>query len=407
VTTQLAEVLGARRRLAAHNAVRAAERLADGEERAPDVQLELDEALGDLVHYDRMQRSLAPLARELGPYRRGGRSILGDLLSSSRGDVKAAGRLRAHARATNADDLEQRDIGGSTTFASLPLWLLDAAAPLSTSVAPLLHLVAQPLPPGTDGTVDLIRWTTPPTAAAQNGFNGALSTPSIAEGFAGPTVRTYACRALASMQLLEQGRAGIDAQLIPAMAAAVDAQINADMLNADGTSGTVLGIRNTSSISTATYTDTTPTLAEAWPAVEGVVRAVELGKGGTPILVMAPRRLSWIRQRAVVEGIPLDFDEPTIDGATVSLFGGTVNVVADVGITTTNGAGTNEDVVVVLRSTDVLDCYVGPPRVQLGDVANNSVEVYVNCFRQVAFTSARLPAAVGVLSGSGLAAPTP
>ncbi len=69
---------------------------------------------------------------------------------------------------------------------------------------------------------------------------------------------------------------------------------------------------------------------------------------------------------------------------------------------TNAGAGT-EDVIPVFRSTGVLDLFVGPPRIQFGDV--DGLEVYINCRKQTAFTAGRLPQACGVIGGSGLAAP--
>lgn len=234
-------------------------------------------------------------------------------------------------------------------------------------------------------------------------MGGALTTPTIAENIFGPAVKTFGIRAKLSIQLLEQGREGIDAELIPAMLASVDASISDSMLNSDGTSGTVLGIRSTPSISTTSYVDASPTLAEAWPVIEGAVRAVEVGMGGSSLLAVHPRRLSWVRQRAVVENLAaFDFDPPTVAGATVSIMG--MNVLCDPNIVTTAGAGT-EDVIVILRSPDVLDLFVGPPRVQFGDV--DGLEVYVNVWREVAFTAGRLPQSIAVVGGSGLIAPTP
>jgi hypothetical protein len=404
--TGLVETLGTRRRLAARAAVDAANRLEDGGERSPAEQLRLEEALGDFRHYGELYESLRPLADELHDYRRDGESLLRDMWNSRRGDKSATRRLLAHARATGSDALtEQRDVGGSSVVASVPLWLEDDAAPLSTATAPLVRMLAKPLPPGTSGSVNLVRWVTPPTAAAQNGMNGTLTTPSIAEGTAGPGVRTYATRAKLSIQLLEQGSIAVDAQLLPAMLAAIDAQIDADLISADGTAGTVLGIRSTSGISSGTYTDASPTAAELWPIVEGTVRACEIGMGGSPLVVCAPRRLSWLRQRAVVEPVAaFDFDAPTVPGATTRVLG-TMNIVSDCNVPTALGAGSNEDVLLVVRSTDCLDLFVGPPRVQFGDVDN--LQVYVNVWKQVAFTAARLPAAVGVVGGTGLVAPTP
>jgi hypothetical protein len=187
------------------------------------------------------------------------------------------------------------------------------------------------------------------------------------------------------------------------MIAAVDAQIDADMISADGTAGTVTGIRSTANITTGTYTDASPTTAELWPIVEGTIRACEIGMGGAPLLVMSPKRLSWLRQRAIAEPVnAFDFDTPTITGATTRVLG-SVNIVCDPNIPTTLGAGTNEDVLVVVRSSDVLDLFVGPPRVQFGDI--DGLEVYINVWKQVAFTAGRLPAALGVVGGTGLVAP--
>ncbi len=89
-------------------------------------------------------------------------------------------------------------------------------------------------------------------------------------------------------------------------------------------------------------------------------------------------------------------------GATVTIMG--MNVLCDPNVSTTEGAGA-EDVIVILRSPDVLDLFVGSPRVQFGDV--DGLEVYVNCWKEVAFTAGRLPQSIAVVSGSGLIAPTP
>ena len=92
-------------------------------------------------------------------------------------------------------------------------------------------------------------------------------------------------------------------------------------------------------------------------------------------------------------------------GVTTTILGRPV--IADPNITVTNGAGTNEDVVINMRGTDSLDLFVGPHRVQVGDVPVDPAtpEVYVNVFRYAAFTAARLPASLGVVSGTGLVAP--
>jgi hypothetical protein len=408
MTTSLRETLGARRRLAAERAADAAALLDNGGQRSASAQLEVEQALRDLRFYAEAFDALEPMVDDLGNYRRdGGFSLLGDLWASRQGNRAASRRIESHAREVRSGALheqEARAIGGSSVWAQVPRWLLDDSAPLSTAVAPLVKLLAKPLPTGAQGTVNLVSWTTPPVATAQNGLNGALNEPSIVDFTEGPGVKTFAVRAKLSFQLLEQGRQAIDSQLIPAMIASLDAKINDSVLNGGGTSGEVLGIRNTSSITTGTYTDATPTVVECWPVIEGAIRGVEVGMGGSPLLVMHPRRLSWLRQRAIVENLAaLDFDEPTLPGATCSVLG-SVQVVTDPNIPVTLGTGTNEDCVIALRSTASVDMFLGEPRLQIGDVDEQSV--YVQCWRQVAFTS-RLPVALAVVGGTGLVAPAP
>ncbi len=201
-------------------------------------------------------------------------------------------------------------------------------SPQVVATAPLVNLVQKPLPKNWLGTINEIGLLELlPIAAPQAGPNQAITAPTITDIATGPPVRTFAVRTQMSLQLLDMGREGIDLALIPTMIAAVDTAMQSSLINDDGTAGTLKGIVNTSSVSTTSYTDTTPTLAEFWPKLESLVRKTELVTGGRPILVMSPRRLSWIREHAVVENIAaLEFDEPTIPGAACQLFGG-VNVI--------------------------------------------------------------------------------
>lgn len=403
--TDLVEVLGTRRRLAATAAMVAAQRVGDGEARSPAAQLELEQALGDFEHYSSLYETLRPVAADLATYRRGGpHGLLGDLWASRSGDRAATDRILAHGRAGASSSLERRDVGGSSVWAAVPEWIIADAAPLATSTAPLVKMFGKPLPDAARGSVNLVRWATPPVAAAQAALNGSITAPTIADGGVSLPVRTFAVTAKMSIQLAELGAVGVDAQLLPAMVAAVDASIDASVINGDTTGGSVAGILSTASISTASYVDASPTAAEMWPVVEEAIRAVEIGQGGSPIVVVHPRRLSWFRQRAVVENLAaFDFDAPTLPGATTTVLG-SISVVCDSNVPTGAGGGT-EDVAVVLRSRDVLDLFVGPPRVQFGAV--DGAEVFVSCWRYAAFSAGRLPAAVGVVSGSGFAAPTP
>src|SRR5207253_775998 len=96
---------------------------------------------------------------------------------------------------------------------------------------------------------------------------------------------------------------------------------------------------------------------------------------------------------------------PRIPGATVTL-NGSISIIVDPSIPQT--VSTNQDVCVVLRGTDILgDLYVSPNATVFLDYSSSSSSMKVNVIvrKYAAFSGARLPAAVGILSGSGLAAP--
>lgn len=66
-----------------------------------------------------------------------------------------------------------------------------------------------------------------------------------------------------------------------------------------------------------------------------------------------------------------------------------------------------QDVIAVMRSLDVLDVFASAPRVRVseGVAASNSLSATITVSRMVAFSAERLAGAIGILSGTGLAAP--
>jgi len=408
MSASLTEVLNTRRLLAAGRVIELADRA--GESRSMAVQSEIEEALSDLRHYSSLENDLREVADDLGIYtRRSGRSVIADLRAKE--DPAAVKRLSAAQREYTARGLEQRDLGPGTAIAAVPAWLVAEARPMSVKTAPLLTAVAKPLVSTMGLKVMLPTFTTEPTAGPQNGLGAALQAAAfVDEGYEAP-VRTFGAQVKVSMQLVEQSPAAIDRQILPAMVAAVDASIEASLYTGAGTAGHVVGILETDGITEASYTDTTPTLVEMYPKVEGLVTAAETAgnRGGRPILLMHPRRLSWFRQTAVVEKVGLGWAPPQIDAASAGLFGGNVSVIADASIPTDQGIGTDQDVIVVMRDLDVLDLHASAPRLAVvsDSVNSGTLSATITVSRMVAFSAERLAGAVGVLSGTGLSNPWP
>lgn len=408
MSASLTEVVATRRRLAVERAVELADQLDAGDSRSVGAQAQLELALRDLRHYTSLAADLQDVADDTGVYNRHSkRSVVADLRARS---PEAVARITTSQRAIAAEaGVEVRDLGGGTAVAAVPAWLIAESRPMAIAKAPLVTTIAKPLPKvGIE--LRLPQFTTEPTAGPQAALGSALpSATFVDDGFELP-VRTFGCQVNIALQLLDQSPLAVDRHVLPAMVAAVDAAIGESLWTGEGTGGHVVGIIGTTGINVETWTDASPTLVEAFPKVESLIREVETagGYGGSPVVVMHNRRLSWFRQAAAAEKVDLGWSPPPFDGATAGWFGGNVAVMADAAIPTTLGDSTTEDVICVMRGLDCLDLYVSPPRVRVNEsvAVSNTLTATITVSRMVAFSAERLAGAVGVLSGTGLAAPT-
>jgi hypothetical protein len=81
-------------------------------------------------------------------------------------------------------------------------------------------------------------------------------------------------------------------------------------------------------------------------------------------------------------------------------------VVTDPSMPTNLGAGTNEDVVHVLRASDILLYESGIRSRVLPEVGSGNLTVRLQVYGYLAFTAARYPASVVEIGGTGLVSPS-
>ena len=177
------------------------------------------------------------------------------------GDVSARERLNRHQDEMR---VELRD-SGSANFAGLvvPQYLTGLAAPFLRAGRSTMDVCNQ-LPLPADGlTVNVSRVTTGSSAAAQDGDNGAVTEATPDDTLLTVNVRTYAGMVDVSRQALERGT-GVDGLLAADLVAAYNTAVNADVINGAGTSGTHLGILNTSGIGDVDKDDASPTAVETF-----------------------------------------------------------------------------------------------------------------------------------------------
>jgi HK97 family phage major capsid protein len=347
--------------------------------------------------------------------------------AEKRGDFKARERLERHMQemevegfaARERDGQEQRDVGtGAFAGLTVPQYLIDLYAPLARAGSPLLNAVRKLPLPDRGMTVNISRITTGTAAAAQASENDAVQETNIDDTLLTVNVRTYAGQQDVSRQALERSEL-VDVVVFGDLIADYFTKLDDAILNADGTSGTHLGIRSTGSIVSVAYTDGSPTVPELYPKGADAVQQIETNRYMPPMLwVMHPRRWAWMLAALDTTNRPLVV--PNANGPFNALavgqaveYGQIVGtwhglpVLTDANLPTNAGAGT-EDVIIATRTPDLLFWQDGDgsPRQFTFEQANAPQSIRLAVWGYSAFTAGRYPKASATIGGTGLAAPT-
>ena len=347
-----------------------------------------------------------------------GRSYFADLMRSSiLQDDEARTRLQNHAQDV---EQEQRDLTRTDTAGGYfvpPKWLVDQAIDIARAGRPFANLVSnQPLPPGTD-SINIPKITTGTATAIQTADNAAVQETDIVDTVVTAGVKTIAGQQDVAIQLLDQSPVAFDELIFRDLMADYATKVNVQVLSGTNASGQVQGTLGTSGINAITYTDATPTVAELYAKLADAVQQIHTGRFLPPtVIVMHPRRWGWFlaaldsSNRPLVvpnQNSPMNAlgvaDAPASQQVVGTIMG--LPVVTDPSIPITVGAGT-EDQIVVMRASDLVLWESGIKSRVLPEVGSGTLTVRLQVYGYVAFTAARLPKSISVISGTGLIAPT-
>jgi HK97 family phage major capsid protein len=289
---------------------------------------------------------------------------------------------------------------------------MDQAIELARAGRPTANLFnTQPLPAGTD-SISIPRIATGTATAVQPNDND----PDLTDNALTFPVRTIAGQQDIALQLLEQSPINFDELVFRDLIADFNTKLNVQVLNGAGTSGTMKGIFNATGATSVVYTDATPTVGELYSKLAGAIQTVQSARFLDPtVWVMHPRRWAWFLAAVDTAGRPLVV--PNQQGPTNAI--GTQNgvgmqrvvgtllglpVVTDPSIPT--NFGTNEDRILLLRADDIV-LYESPVRTRvLPEVLSGNLTVRLQVYGYAAFTAERYAAGIGIVSGTGLIAPT-
>jgi HK97 family phage major capsid protein len=368
-----------------------------------------------------------PRTYSLNAERSQGVSFLRDVMNGQLfGDIDARDRLARHMREAKLerearalrDGIEARDVGtGAFAGLTVPQYLTELVAPVRRAGRPVADIAnSHPLP--ADGmTVNISRITTGTATAIQATENAAAQETDIDDTLLTVNVRTIAGQQDVSRQAIDRST-GADDIVIADLVSAYNTNLDNQILNADGTSGTHLGIRSTVGIVAVTYTDTTPTPAELFPKFGDLIQQVQGGVFmGVTHFVFHPRRWWWL---AVTLGtsFPLltilsagtqqagQVGDSDYEGDNRGILG--VPAVLDANIPTNLGAATNEDAILGVTAPELhlWEEANAPMFIRAEQTAAGNLTVKFVVWGYSAFAAGRYPGAHGTISGTGLVAPT-
>lgn len=352
--------------------------------------------------------------------RREGRSFLRDLINARlNGDPESQQRLARHMQENRVDreGMERRDVGtGAFAGLTVPQYLTDLVAPLARAGRPFADVARHHDLPADGMTVNISRITTGTAVAAQASENAAVQETNIDDTLLTVAVNTIAGQQDVSRQAIDRS-VGADTVVLEDLMRAYHAELDRQLIHADGTSGTHLGLINVSGNVTVAYTDASPTAAELYPKLADIIQQIQTGVyAGVSHFLMHPRRWWWIAKE-LGSTFPL-LSIPSSNPQQAGSLGGTqygemgrsifgVPVILDGNISTALGGGTEDAIFAVTAS----ECHLwedpsAPLFIRAEDVGSGSLTVKLVVYGYSAFTAGRYPLANGDISGTGLAAPT-
>ena len=347
-----------------------------------------------------------------------GRSFFSDPYRSQyHHDPASQARMARHSAEM---DIEQRD-GTTANYAGLvvPQYLTQLAAELARAGRPFADLCTA-MPLGSSGmTLNISRVTTGSSAAVQATENSAVSETDIDDTLLTVDVRTIAGQQDISRQALERGE-GIDSLIMADLQSAIATALDLGCIYGDGTSGALLGLNNITGKNAITYTDASPTVAEFYPKLMDAIQQINSNRyAGPDLIIMHPRRAAWLAAAVDGQSRPLVLPQTNVPSnamGTGPVAGYGLNglqlagipVVADANISTTGGAGSNEDSVFVVRRADMLlfESAGAPSMVRMDQTLGGQLTVKLVAYQYAAAVFGRYPAAISKVSGTGLVAPS-
>ncbi|MEV5953733.1 phage major capsid protein [Streptomyces sp. NPDC051987] len=299
-----------------------------------------------------------------------------------------------------------------------PLWLVDDYIDLPRFGRTFANTVRNmALPPGTD-SVNVPKVATGTATGMQTADAAAVTSTDLTDTSVSAPVRTIAGQQDVAIQLLDQSPVAFDEVVFADLIADYNMRLDTQCWSGSGSSGQLKGVLNVSGINSVTYTDATPTLPELYaPLMQALSLSAKNRKMMPTAVFLTPSRWFWMASQLDSQNRPFILPETNAPFNPLALqTGGDVEgpvgrvlnfpLLADGNIPANLGAGTNEDRIAAMRTSD-LYLWEGSMRTRvLQEVLSGTLQVRFQVYNYAAFMPDRRPETISVISGTGVIAPT-
>ncbi len=329
------------------------------------------------------------------------------------GDYEAQQRIARHQ---NEEKIERRDVT-SANFAGLvvPQFLTELAAPFARAGRPFLDVARKHALPA-EGLVISISKVTTGSATAVQTEGAAVQETNMDDTKLDVSIVTVAGQQNVSRQAIERGT-NIDSLVMADLVSAYHTNLDSLFVTTSATS-----LTNTIT-QVVTYTDASPSVAELYPKIVDCVQRIQTNFfAGPNFILMHPRRLAFILAAVDTQNRPLAVPVPNFNGQPAFASGNGAPVygnsgytilglpiITDANVITTNGAGTNEDVIIVGNTQEAHLFEQGngdPMMLRFEQPKSAELDVTMIVYGYSAFTANRYPNAFALVGGTGLVTPT-
>ena len=342
-------------------------------------------------------------------------SYFRDLFNSGTGDIQARNRL-VSAQETRA---LSTTAGAGGQFAP-PAWLVDEYVALARAARVTADLVQHESLPGGVSSINIPTLATGTATGVTSTQNSAVQNTDATTSSVSSNITTIAGQQVVSIQLLRQSAVPFDRIILEDLALDYATKLDVQVINGSNASGQLKGLITAGT--TVTFTSATPKFSDTTAAnsLYNKIMAAQAGVWNSRFLpadaiVMTPTRWAWAAEALDTAGRPLVslngpvFNQPAMNGENVAQgYTGTIAglpVYVDPNIPGNLGAGTNQDVVFVLRRGDhwLYETPVEQSTWEATYANQNSV-----LFRVLGFSAflTRYAASAQVIAGTGTIVPT-